>query len=597
MPKISQSSIEEVNSRTDIVSLIGEYTRLEKRGTEYWGCCPFHNEKTPSFHVVPDRKMYHCFGCHAGGSVINFYMEVEKTSFYEAVVALAKKSGVELVFEGNVDYAEKPEENQKELYKELYTRVAGSFSYILTQTPQGKKAKDYLDNRGVSEEIAEMFGLGYSPDDGLWLRKFLESKNYSKEFLDNSGLFSKKNSNYSFFRNRLMFPIWDRNGKVVAFSARLLDGDGPKYINSSDLVTYKKGETLYAFHLAKKAIREKKACILCEGNMDVIAYHSAGITNAVAPMGTSLTEEQLRLINSFADTLILSLDTDEAGQKATWKDILMGRKQGLTVKVISLEGGKDPDEVLQKYGKETLTNCVNRAILDSDFLLSSLSKKYDLTTPEGKNKFALEFFQYVDVLQSDIQKESSLEQLANTLQLSLEIVKSDYVNRESATKKLEGRTTTDNKPAKVNLNAELRAILAVVSNIDFFPLMRGSLSADDFEDPLAKDMFITLEECYREDVVNYDSILHKLQNENLRNIVAQAVTSGEFSQNTEQTINDSIRLIRLNNLKKRRDELMMSIRQLSMSTNNLENQQQLNTLLSEKMNIDTELRTIKDKSR
>ena len=597
MPKISQSSIEEVNSRTDIVSLIGEYTRLEKRGTEYWGCCPFHNEKTPSFHVVPDRKMYNCFGCHAGGSVINFYMEVEKTSFYEAVVALAKKSGVELVFEGNVDYAEKPEENQKELYKELYTRVAGSFSYILTQTPQGKKAKDYLDNRGVSEEIAEMFGLGYSPDDGLWLRKFLESKNYSKEFLDNSGLFSKKNSNYSFFRNRLMFPIWDRNGKVVAFSARLLDGDGPKYINSSDLVTYKKGETLYAFHLAKKAIREKKACILCEGNMDVIAYHSAGITNAVAPMGTSLTEEQLRLINSFADTLILSLDTDEAGQKATWKDILMGRKQGLTVKVISLEGGKDPDEVLQKYGKETLTNCVNRAILDSDFLLSSLSKKYDITTPEGKNKLALEFFQYVDVLQSDIQKESSLEQLANTLQLSLEIVKSDYVNRESATKKLEGRTTTDNKPAKVNLNAELRAILAVVSNIDFFPLMRGSLSADDFEDSLAKDMFITLEECYREDIVNYDSILLKLQNENLRNIVAQAVTSGEFAQNTEKTINDSIKMIRLNSLKKRRESLMMTIRQLSMSENTLENQAHLNTLLNEKMNIDTELRFIKDTSR
>ena len=597
MPKISQSSIEEVNSRTDIVSLIGEYTRLEKRGTEYWGCCPFHNEKTPSFHVVPDRKMYHCFGCHAGGSVINFYMEVEKTSFYEAVVALAKKSGVELVFEGNVDYVEKPEENQKELYKELYTRVAGSFSYILTQTPQGKKAKDYLDSRGVSDEIAEMFGLGYSPDDGLWLRKFLESKNYSKEFLDNSGLFSKKNSNYSFFRNRLMFPIWDRNGKVVAFSARLLDGDGPKYINSSDLVTYKKGETLYAFHLAKKAIREKKACILCEGNMDVIAYHSAGITNAVAPMGTSLTEEQLRLINSFADTLILSLDTDEAGQKATWKDILMGRKQGLIVKVIFLEGGKDPDEVLHKYGKETLTNCVNRAILDSDFLLSSLSKKYDITTPEGKNKLALEFFQYVDVLQSDIQKESSLEQLANTLQLSLEIVKSDYVNRESATKKLEGRTTTDNKPAKVNLNAELRAILAVVSNIDFFPLMRGSLSADDFEDSLAKDMFITLEECYREDIVNYDSILLKLQNENLRNIVAQAVTSGEFAQNTEKTINDSIKMIRLNSLKKRRESLMMTIRQLSMSENTLENQARLNTLLNEKMNIDTELRFIKDTSR
>jgi DNA primase len=203
----------------------------------------------------------------------------------------------------------------------------------------------------------------------------------------------------------------------------------------------------------------------------------------------------------------------------------------------------------------------------------------------------------VDVLQSDIQKESSLEQLANTLQLSLEIVKSDYVNRESATKKLEGRKSTEIKTNLIMPNAELRAVLAVVSNIDFFPLMRGSLSADDFEDSLAKDMFITLEECYREDIVNYDSILLKLQNENLRNIVAQAVTSGEFAQNTEKTINDSIKMIRLNSLKKRRESLMMTIRQLSMSENTLENQAHLNTLLNEKMNIDTELRFIKDTSR
>lgn len=597
MAKIAASSIDEVNSRTDIVSLIGEYTRLEKRGSEYWGCCPFHSEKTPSFHVVPDRKMYHCFGCNSGGSVINFFMEVEKLSFYEAVVALAKKSGVELIFEGNQEYKENPDTNKKELYKDLYTRVAGSFAYLLTQSSQGKMAKEYLENRGVSKEIAEMFGLGYSPNDGRWLRKFLESKNYSKEFLDNSGLFSSKNPEYSFFRNRLMFPIWDRNGKVVAFSARLLEGDGPKYINSPELISYKKGEILYAFHLAKKAMREKKACILCEGNMDVIAYHSAGITNAVAPMGTALTVEQLRLISSFADTLILSLDTDEAGQKATFKDILMGRQQGLSVKVISLEGGKDPDEILQKFGKEKLTNCVNGAILDSDFLLSSLSKKYGLTTPEGKANIALEFFKYVDVLQSDIQKESSLEQLANTLQLSLNVVKSDYVNRESATKKLESRTTTEKKTAQITLNAELRAVLAVVSNIDFFPLMRGSLSADDFEDSLAKDMFITLEECYREDIVNYDSILLKLQNENLRNIVAQAVTSGEYAQNSEKTIKDSIKMIRLNSLKRRRESLMMTIRHLSMSENNLENQQRLNTLLNEKMNIDTELKFIKDTRR
>ena len=201
MAKIASSSIDEVNSRTDIVSLIGEYTRLEKRGSEYWGCCPFHSEKTPSFHVVPDRKMYHCFGCNSGGSVINFYMEIEKLSFYEAVVALAKKAGVELIFEGNLEYKENPESNKKELYKDLYTRVAGSFAYLLAQTVQGKIAKDYLENRGVSKEIAEMFCLGYAPNDGRWLRKFLESKNYSKEFLDNSGLFSSKNPK----RNRFFY--------------------------------------------------------------------------------------------------------------------------------------------------------------------------------------------------------------------------------------------------------------------------------------------------------------------------------------------------------------------------------------------------------
>jgi len=203
----------------------------------------------------------------------------------------------------------------------------------------------------------------------------------------------------------------------------------------------------------------------------------------------------------------------------------------------------------------------------------------------------------VDVLQSDIQKESSLEQLANTFQLKLEVVKVDYVNRESATRKLEGRTTTESKVGLIKLNAELRAMLAVVSNIDFFQLMRGSLSADDFEDPLAKDLFITLEECYREDIVNYDSILLKLQNDNLRNIVTQAVTSGEFSENTEKTILDSIKMIRLNSLKQRRELLMLNIRQLSMSDNNLENQQKMNTFLIEKMNIDTELRNIKDTSR
>lgn len=597
MPRIANSTIEEVNARTDIVSLIGEYTRLEKRGSDYWGCCPFHNEKTASFHVIPDTKLYYCFGCHAGGSTIKFYQEMEKVTFHDAVIALAKKGGIEVVFDNNADNSIiDSKEATKDLYKELYSRVAGSYKYILHSTPQGEFAKNYLLSRGITLETAEKFSLGYSPKDSKWLRNFLESKSYSKDFLDESGLFSKKFPSYSFFTNRLMFPIWDRNGKVVAFGGRLLEGDGPKYLNSGDLIQYKKGETLYAFYLAKKSIRESKTAILCEGYMDVIAYHQAGITNAVAPLGTALTEDQLKILHSFVDTLLLSFDTDEAGQKATWKAILMARRLGFTVKIINLSNGKDPCEILQNFGVETLTNFVNSAILDGDFLLSKLAKKYDITTPEGKIKASLEFFQYVDVLQSGIQKDSCLEQLASSYQLTIKSVKADYENRDIAKRKINSRNTTEQVQRLVKPNAELRALLAVISNVNFFPMMRTSLNADDFEDPLAKDMFITLEECYREELVNYDSILQKLQNEQLKNMVAQAVATGEFAINTEKTIEDSIKQIHANGLRRKQKSLLSAIEQMQTVPQTLQVQQELASLVNEKMSIDNELRYIKDKN-
>ena len=596
MPKIAHSTIDEVNDRTDIIALIGEYTRLERRGGDYWGCCPFHNEKTPSFHVLPDKKMYHCFGCGAGGTVIKFYMEMEKASFTEAVTALAKKNGIPIEYEGNeVEY--KPEENKKELYKELYSRVAGTFRYFLTSTDQGAFAKNYLESRGVSEEIAEKFKLGYAPQDRFWLRNFLKSKNYSDEFLNESGLFSKKNPAVSFFSDRLIFPIFDRAGKTVAFGGRILHGDGPKYLNSGDLIQYKKGETLFAFNFAKQEIRQTKSVILCEGYMDVIAYHQAGITQAVAPLGTALTQDQLKILKPFADTVLLSFDNDGAGQKATWKAVLMARKEGFTVKIIQLSGGKDPSEILQQFGKDSLTNAVNGAILDSDFLLISLAKKYNINSPEGKAKASLEFFDYVDVLQSDIQKESSLEQLSQTYQLNPEAVKSDFENRSIRGKRAETKAPESEVVRKVEIKptAEVRAVLAVISNTDYFPLMRNSLTADDFEDVIARDMFITLEECFREDSFSYDNILEKCSSDELKKLIAKAVTTGEFTLNSQQAVEDSIKMVRYNSLLRKREHLTNSIRQLSSFQNgNLETEQKLNALVTEKINIDTELQKMRE---
>ncbi|MEE0879458.1 MAG: DNA primase [Treponemataceae bacterium] len=592
MAKISSSTIDEVNDRTDLVSLIGEYTRLERRGGDWWGCCPFHNEKTPSFHVVPSRKMYHCFGCGQGGSAINFVMEIEKLGFMDAVVQLAKKTGVEVIYEGNSIVQENPLEKKKDEIFDLYSRTSGTYHYFLTETDMGKFAYDYLISRGVTKEIIKKFQLGYSPADRTWLKKFLLSKNYSNEFLNESGLFSKKYPDISFFSDRLMFPIFNRKNQVVAFGGRLLHGEGPKYLNSGEMLQYKKGETLYAFNFAKESIRKEKSVIFCEGYMDVIAYHQAGITNAVAPLGTALTEDQVRIISSFVDTVYLSFDSDEAGQNATFKAILLCRKMDLPVKIIKLDGGKDPSEILNKFGVDLLTNAINDAIIDTDFLLSALATRYNIGTPDGRTQASLAFFSYVDSLNSDIQKDTCLEKLCQAYNLKPEAVKADFNNRDKARTRLRTPSTNNNDkekiPEKIVLNAETRAMLAVISNVDYFPMMRSNLSVDDFEDVLARDMFIALEECYREGSMSYDNFLSKCTDERVQLIVSQSVTSGEFAINSEKTVEDCIWLIRKNSLERKRDRLLNQIRQCQGNT--LDEQQKLNLLLNEKMSIDLELR-------
>ena len=592
MPKyISPETVKAVIERTDLVSLVGEYTRLERRGSDWWGCCPFHAEKTPSFHVIPDRGMYYCFGCHEGGNAVDFVKNIEKVNFPEAVTQLARKAGIEIQYSGNQNTTEEDKSLAlKNQYIDLYTRVAGSYSYCLLSTPTGKKALDYILSRGITLDTIKKFQLGYSPANRKWLKAFLKSKHYSDAFLAESGLFSKKYPDISFFSDRLMFPIWNRQGQVVAFGGRLLEGEGPKYLNSGDLLQYHKGETLYGFNLARQKIRETRSVILCEGYMDVIAYHQSGITQAVAPLGTALTEQQVKLVRPFVDTVYLSFDSDKAGKEATWKAILLCRQTDVTVKIISLSGGKDPAEILLNQGVEILTNCINSAMLDSDYLLSLLAKEHQINTPEGKTRAALAFFPYIDALKSDMQKESSLAQLCQEFNLSLEAVKRDFNNRDFAEKRLEqSKDVVQSKPVPIKMNAELRAILSVVANLQFYKLMRSFLTADDFENPVARELFIILEECFREDVFSHGNILEKCSDERLKNMVAKAVTSGEYADNQQQVIEDSIRLIRKNSLERKRERLLNQIRQLTSKPTDWETQSLLEDLISEKMNIDFEL--------
>ena len=587
---ISQETINAVQNSADIVSIIGEYTKLERRGSDWWGCCPFHNEKTASFHVEPDKKFYYCFGCHAGGDVIKFIMEQEKVSYSDAIATLAKRTGIEIKYTNGTPEKENPQLKIIEQYTELYERTASMFHYFLLETPQGKSALEYITSRGISLETIKKFKLGFAPIDRKWLKNFLLKKNFSNEFLLNSGLFSKKYSDVAFFSNRLMFPIFNRRGQVVALGGRQLSNDpnSPKYLNSGDLIQYKKGETLYAFNFAKKAIRESKKVIFCEGYMDCIAYHQCGIEYAVAPLGTALTEMQIKIIRPFVDEVLLSFDSDGAGQKATMRAILMLRKENITVRIIQLTGGKDPAEIMQKLGAQVLTNQVSNAILDSDFLLSRLGAEFPIDTPEGKTKASLVYFSYVDALQSDIQKESCLEQLCQAFNLKPEAVKRDFRNRNQARERLNSRQPLQsNQHKELKIDAELRSILVIIANLDKYKAVRTELLEYEFENLSASQLFNILEECFKNETLSLTSILNHCNEPELTNLITKVISLGEFKENNEDAIQDSIQMLKRRNLERKRDDIMSRIRKFNVNTSH--DQRELEKLLEEKMELDRKL--------
>ncbi len=597
---ISQESIEAVKNAADIVSVVSEYVKLDKRGSDFWGCCPFHGEKTASFHVVPDRNAYYCFGCHAGGSsAIKFIQDIEKVSFPEAVDILAKKFAITLTYTDKGDSQTKFDDSKKKTI-ELYDRVSSTFHFFLTQHPSGKKALEYIKGRGISDETIEKFRIGYSPEDRYWLHRFLKEKNFSDEFLAKSGLFSQNYQNVSFFSDRLMFPIFNRHGECVAMGGRILHAQGEndrKYLNSRELPHYSKKNTLYAFNFARDEIRLKKTAIICEGYMDCIAYHQSGIKNAVATCGTALTEDHIKLIaqTTSGGTVLLSFDSDGAGQEATRKSIFLCRRAGLTVKIVRLRGGKDPAEIMVNYGAQTLTEDVNGAIIDSDYLFENLTHKYPIDTPEGKTKVALEFFPYIDALQNNIQKESSLDLLCQKLNISRQAVERDFNNRQQAQK----QTVVTQKVApvqdfsKLKKNPEIKLLLAVISDTQHFDSVRRELNEDEFETAEAKELFVVLEECAQKGNLSFSNVCEHCGSEELVRFITESVMSGEYATNTAKIVSDGIQLIKQKGLERQRDYILSRIRELG-TPEQPEKKDELQQLLHEIMNINNLINSKKE---
>ena len=395
-----ENFIQELVDRNDIVDVVGSYVNLSKKsGANYFGLCPFHNERTPSFAVNPSGQFYHCFGCGKGGGVINFIMEVENLSYPDAVRLLAERAGMQ-VPEDSYDRDSKKRARMLALNKD-----AARFFYEELGTPEGQKAVHYMQERDISPQIAKRFGLGCAPDSWDSLLKAMAQKGYSEKELFDAGLVKRgqRGSFYDTFRNRLMFPVIDVRGDVIGFSGRILSGDGAKYMNSPDTLVYNKSRNLFGLNLAKKS--KSGYLLLVEGNVDVVSLHQAGFDSAVASLGTALTAEQARLMSRYTSEIILCYDADEAGQKAAQRAIGLLEKLDMKVRVLRIPDAKDPDEYLKKKGADAFRNLLTGSEDQIDYRLNSVKAKYDLGTDAGKVGFLKEATELLATLPGPVERQ------------------------------------------------------------------------------------------------------------------------------------------------------------------------------------------------
>lgn len=411
------SQIEQVKSRTDIVGLISGYVSLKKAGRNYKGLCPFHNEKTSSFMVSPERQIFKCFGCSEGGDVLTFYQKIEGIDFGEALNRLAEKAGIELK-----EHKVNPADRQKEVLKQINQKAAEFYHFVLTKHASGRKALDYLKGRGLTEKTIKDWQLGYAPDSWDNLAKFLTKKNFNQTEAIRSGLVlpSQRQGVYDRFRKRIVFPIRNISGEVVAFSGRIFGEGEPKYLNSPDSLIFNKSNNVFGLDLAKAEIKKADKAVLVEGNLDVISSYQVGVKNVVAPLGTALTEKQLSLIKRFSENLIISFDQDKSGVAAARRAIEMAENIGMNIHMTNF-AEKDPDELIRK-NPSLWKKAVEEASPIYDYIIDKAIKTYGTTTPEAIRRVTGEVVAVLVKIENDITLSHYERSLAKLLGVSEESV-------------------------------------------------------------------------------------------------------------------------------------------------------------------------------
>jgi len=538
---IPENIVDEIRQRTDLVELVGDYLKLERRGKNMVGLCPFHSEKTPSFTVSPEKQLFHCFGCGASGNVFSFVMQLDNLSFPEAARLLAGRAGVRIP--EHKSYSPGADDLKENIYR-VNNLAARFYVYCLKNTDSGKNALEYLQKRGIEQEIIEQFNLGYAPNDWVGFLKLAQKKGVSPELMVKAGLVSpgREKGYYDRFRNRIIFPIYDISGKIAGFGGRLLSEggkEGPKYLNSPETPVFDKGSILFGLNLAREAIRREKKAVVMEGYTDVVTAYQAGIKNAVASLGTSLTKTQARHLKSQADVVVTAYDSDAAGEAATWRGLTILQSTGCIVRVADLPEGSDPDDYIRKKGAGSFIEIINNARPLMDYRLSQLKKRFDLSSDKERMDYTEELMNILLTAVNHIEQDYYLKISAEELGVDEDALRSELKKRRRRGTRYHeaGKTELPEKNQKINIRpAEKILISLMLQSKEIAEQGRSHLQLDFIEDLRVREIIEAIfEHTSSETLAGADKLLDRFEDPQVTNLITEAVTDPSLQELQPQT--------------------------------------------------------------